>query len=75
MDNKFLKDAEKMMNSEYFQGLIDAVEETKNIMPPIAEVAIITYDEFLAQGFTEEQSFQVAKEYVLRILLKDIYTN
>lgn len=51
------------------QLMKQAVEEMKEYVPYIAEMARDMYFAFRIEGFTEEQAYDFAKEYMLRTIL------
>lgn len=68
MNEKFIRDAEKIIN------LSQLKEETKTFIeciPTIAELAMAVHKGFIEKGFSEAQAFSFTKDYILKLLFQN----
>lgn len=68
MDDMY-KQALNAINSEGNKELKKMVEEMSMIIPSFIEIGKIVEKESINNGFTEQQSFDMAKEYIISSLV------
>lgn len=59
------------LNSKKNKELKEMVEEITMIMPSIVEMGKVFEKESVDKGFNEQQSFEIAKEYIVSTLVPD----
>lgn len=63
-----LKQALDALNNKKRKELKEMVEEISMIIPSMVETAKVVEKESINKGFNDEQSFEIAKEYIVSSL-------
>lgn len=69
------KEAIGSLNSKAEKELKETVEDMAMIMPSIAAMGKTLEKESIDKGFTKDESFQIAKEYMVRALFPHVGAN
>lgn len=68
-DDSIIRAANEAMNTSTNKQLREATEEVANVMPTMSKIAYTAYTEFKSRGFSDSQSYDFAKSYVLGLVL------